>query len=323
MVEGATDQILMVQLAITFAASFFLTYITLDFIIFREINDLKMNLDRLSKDKKRLRHQNFSLKNTSEINSQINEFVARKEKEISTLKELANYRREFLADVSHELKTPIFAAQGYILTLLDGAIEDNKVRNRFLKKAAKSINRLDLLVQDLLLISQMESGQLTMVKENFDLLEVVKDIIEELENKAEKNNVQVLLRADKSKYMTYADPAKIRQVILNLLINGIKYNKQGGKVSVRLDNSMNMIEVEVKDTGIGISKEHLSRIYERFYRVDKSRSKKQGGTGLGLAIVKHIIDGHKSGGIHIQSKLGEGTTFLFSLPTARNESEAN
>lgn len=225
---------------------------------------------------------------------------------------METFRREFLADVSHDLKTPIFAAQGFIHTLLDGAIEDPEVSHKFLKKAAKSLDGLEVLVKDILILTQVESGDIRMHFEPIDLKEVVEEVFEQLESKAKKRDIRLYIKT-KDPLLVNADRLRISQVLTNLVSNGITYGKPGGKVTVTIKGT----EVKVADNGIGISEEHLPRVFERFYRVDKSRSRAVGGTGLGLAIVKHILNAHDAS-IDVISKLGEGTTFTFTLSKPEN-----
>ncbi len=257
------------------------------------------------------------LKNTSnplqKINQEIFTFATKKQQEIDELKKLENYRREFLADISHELKTPIFAAQGFVYTLLDGAVDDKQVRDKFLKKAAKSLDGLHILVQDLLTLSQMETGETKMHFENFDLIKLIEDVIDQLEQKADKRGIKIKLFMDITKpYIVNADKLRISQVLTNLVDNAIKYGFDKGSVEVFVERERDNYMVSIKDNGPGIAPEHLSRIFERFYRIDKSRSKDKGGTGLGLSIVQYIVEAHKSK-VSVTSKIGKGTTFSFKL----------
>ncbi|MEM7552188.1 MAG: ATP-binding protein [Bacteroidota bacterium] len=242
-----------------------------------------------------------------------------KEKEIEDLREMARFRREFLADVSHELKTPIFAAQGFIHTLLDGAADDETVRKRFLKKAAKSLDGLDMLVQDLLSLSQIETGQKTLQIGQFNLWELIIEMMDQFEDKAEKKSIKLYFLPDKTdKVIISADEKLIYQVVSNLLSNAIKYTQEKGEITVGYETGNYNVRIFVKDNGAGISKEHLNRIFERFYRVEKSRSRERekGGTGLGLAIVKHILEAHNSK-IQVRSTPGKGSEFFFHLPLTK------
>ena len=249
-----------------------------------------------------------------QISRDIRDYAADKQQEINDLKKMAEFRKEFVANVSHELKTPIFAAQGFVHTLLDGAVENRKFRYKFLKKAAKSLDGLDILVQDLLTLSQMETGGIQMHYEHFDLSETVRDVFDQLESDAEKKSVQLVLGTEQSSYpYVYADPHRIYQVLINLVSNAIKYTKKSKtKVIVCFESDTDGLSVSVHDRGRGIPPEDIQRIFERFYRVEKSRSKNKGGTGLGLAIVKHILEAHQTK-VEVTSEVGEGSTFRFRL----------
>lgn len=302
----------------SFILAFFLVYFAIEWLI---INELKKSTNLFEK----VRRKDFSpekkdlhspLEPIRQLNDEISRFADMKQKEIDQLNKLETYRREFLADVSHELKTPIFAAQGFIHTLLDGAMEDPEVRQKFLKKAAKSLDRLDELVQDLMVISDMETGTGKLKKTRVDVPELVKEVFDQLEKKAQKRNIVLHLEESENEHFTVlADKARLFQVMQNLVENGIKYGNENGSVQVRATRKKNDLRLEVADNGPGIPKEDRKRIFERFYRVDKSRSKEKGGSGLGLAIVKHILEAHDSK-IKIKSKLGEGTRFWFKLPLA-------
>lgn len=223
------------------------------------------------------------------------------------------YRKEFVANVTHELKTPLFNIQGYVHSLLDGALEDREVNRMFLEKASRNVERLATLVSDLETITQLETGGIIFESEVFDLNALVKDVFESLEIKAKAKikTLSITDGADRPIYV-FADKDKIRQVFVNLIENSIKYGSENGNCWVNIiDDGKNAL-VEVSDDGPGIPQEHLSRLFERFYRVDKSRSRDAGGTGLGLAIVKHIIEGHGKN-ISVQSEIGKGTTFRFAL----------
>ncbi|HEX8349641.1 MAG TPA: ATP-binding protein, partial [Hymenobacter sp.] len=229
-------------------------------------------------------------------------------------------RREFLADVSHELKTPIFAAQGFLHTVLDGDVDDEVLRQKFLKKAATSLDALDTLVQDLVTIAQLEKGVVRLRKQPFDLAELVQEIFEQLELKAAQRRVLLELFPPfllTSGVRVMADRNRIRQVLVNLIDNAIKYGREDGKVIVTLTEGNKMVAVSVHDDGEGIAKQHQNRIFERFYRIDKSRSRDSGGSGLGLAISKHIVEAHKST-IRVRSEVGQGTTLEFKLAKPKN-----
>jgi two-component system phosphate regulon sensor histidine kinase PhoR len=319
LVQGVSYVALLIAGTLSFASTFLLTYLTFEFLIFREIQKLYDGIDKINrKDFKAFVStlQNQSANPIKRVNQAIVAYASEKQREIDELKKLEVFRREFIADISHELKTPIFAAQGFVLTLLEGAVDDENVRYKFLNKAAKSLEGLNLLVQDLLTLSQIESGDIVMQFENFDMQELVKEVFEQLEEKAQKKNISLsVIYSGTEGVIVNADYSKIMQVMTNLVNNGIKYGKEGGKVEVEFVKDEGYVTVFVKDDGHGIAKEHLKRIFERFYRVEKSRSRQQGGTGLGLAIVKHILQKHNTE-IQVSSEVGKGTTFSFKLKSA-------
>lgn len=233
--------------------------------------------------------------------------------EIDRLKQMERYRKEFLGNVSHELKTPIFNIQGYVLTLLDGGLEDPSINRRYLERTEKSINRLIGIVEDLELITKLEAGELQLNMERFNIINLIEETFEALEQRAKQKKINLKFDKEYAKPIgVYADKKRISQVLYNLIINSIFYGKENGTTTVSVTDIGTRIQVEVNDNGIGIDQKDLPRIFERFYRVDKSRSRDQGGTGLGLAIVKHIIEGHKQV-IGVRSSLNKGTTFSFTL----------
>lgn len=240
------------------------------------------------------------------------------EKEIQRLTKIENYRKEFIGDISHELKTPTFAVQGFIETLIDGALYDEKVNMEFLKKAMRNVNRLIYLTNDLMEISKLETGELKPVMQSVNLNQIIREVMESLQYKAGKENVSIEFNAPPKDLHVMVDRNQIRQVLINLIENGVKYNKPRGKVTISInksEKSLHKIHVDVQDTGIGIDPMILNRVTERFFRVDKSRSREKGGTGLGLAIVKHIIESH-SEKLIIESKPGKGSLFRFTLQNA-------
>ncbi|NLR90641.1 sensor histidine kinase [Flammeovirga agarivorans] len=313
----------LVGLMISFSSTFLLTYFVLEFIFFKEIGNIHRQIHELrSNQTAKDVHPELSKKEKNPIvgiKSQIKNYAKMKEDEIAQLKQMEQYRKEFLANISHELKTPIFATQGFILTLLDGAVDDKSVRDRFLKKAAKSLNALNILVEDLLTVSKIEAGEINMEFEEFDLQIMIVDVLEQIEQKAEKKNITVSLEApsDDPIYIN-ADYNRLKQVVINLVVNGIKYNHKNGWVKVILDVHEDTVTIAVKDNGMGIPHEDQNRIFERFYRVEKSRTKKQGGSGLGLAICKHILERHDAV-IQLESVPEEGSTFSFDLTLVKEE----
>ena len=235
--------------------------------------------------------------------------------EINILKDQENYRREFLGNISHELKTPLFTIQGYILTLVEGgALKDKKVRDKYLRRAAKGVDRIISIVKDLDLITQFESGIKTVDKSEFNIYNLIVNVFDSLEFESEKNNISLKLENIKDPLIyVNADQERILQVLTNLIVNSIKYGTNNGYTEILVeDYNKEKVIVRVIDNGEGIEQEHLPRLFERFYRIDKNRSRKKGGSGLGLSIVKHIIEAHQEE-IFVESKIGEGTEFSFTL----------
>jgi two-component system, OmpR family, phosphate regulon sensor histidine kinase PhoR len=314
-VPSSSAAMLFVAGVSSFFAAFFLVFYTIDVLVFREVNQIYETI-------RKLRIKDFDISRKSliksvnplkKLNSEISVYVEKKQREIDELKKMELFRREFIADVSHELKTPIFSAQGFIHTLIDGAKEEPETLDRFLGKAAKSLDALDALVRDLVVLSQVESGDLKMHFEKVDLLQITLERFEQLESKATKRNISLKI---KPKTLTNcyvrADKQRIMQVMTNLIENAIKYGRENGKILVEFEEVKKHFQISIEDDGPGISPEHLPRIFERFYRIDKSRSRETGGTGLGLAIVKHILQAHKTK-INVTSKIEKGTKFSFKL----------
>jgi two-component system phosphate regulon sensor histidine kinase PhoR len=247
-----------------------------------------------------------------DLNEEILAWADDRKDEIERLKKLEVYRKEFLGNVSHELKTPIFNIQGYVLTLLDGGLEDETINRDYLMRAERSVDRMITIVDDLEAISQLETGELQLEPERFDIVALSKDILDAQEMKATSKGIMLSLEGECKPLYVQADRFRIRQVLTNLVVNSVKYGKEYGETKIEFYDRGDTVLIEVTDNGIGIAKEHLPRLFERFYRVDKSRSREQGGTGLGLAIVKHIIEAHDQT-ISASSIEGESTTFSFTL----------
>lgn len=251
------------------------------------------------------------------LTREVKKFARDKKVEIETLKIREEYRREFLGNVSHELKTPLFTVQGYLLTLLDGAMNDKEIREKYLERAEKGVERLIYIVKDLDLITKLEIGDIHLEPSKFDIVELVNNVFELLEMRAAKKDISLAFEANyKKPIYVIADQEKIQQVITNLVVNSIKYGKKRGTTEVSIENLINdKIIVRVTDNGEGIEKKHIKRLFERFYRVDKSGARTEGGSGLGLAIVKHIIEGHNEN-IYVESQFGVGSEFSFTLNKA-------
>jgi two-component system, OmpR family, phosphate regulon sensor histidine kinase PhoR len=301
----------------SFVSTLFIGFYGIEYLVFRQINEVYKTLDQLkTADFKISRKKvDYDANPIKKLKDEVFVYVTNKQKEIEELKRLESFRREFLADVSHELKTPIFAAQGFVHTLLDGAKDDPAVLEKFLQKAARSLDGLDALVHDLVSVSQIESGVYKMQPQAIDISLLVLDVFETLEIKAQTRAISLHLKNKGLKNNALADYQGLTQVITNLIENGIKYGRESGRIVVKLEQEKKHIAVSVTDDGPGIKPEHLPRIFERFYRIDKSRSRDTGGTGLGLAIVKHILNAHQTK-ITVTSKVGEGCTFSFKLAIA-------
>ncbi len=252
------------------------------------------------------------------LTSEVQKFARDKKMEIESLKVREEYRREFLGNVSHELKTPLFTVQGYLLTLLDGAMDDKNIRKKYLQRAEKGVERLVYIVNDLDMITKLELDTLGIETSEFNIVDVIQNVLDLLEMRASKKNI--LLTFD-MKYVrpikVVADLEKIQQVVTNLVENSIKYGKENGTTEVSIEDFVNnKVIIKVIDNGEGVEKQHIPRLFERFYRVDKSGARSEGGSGLGLAIVKHIIERHNEK-INVESKFGKGSEFSFTLEKAK------
>jgi two-component system phosphate regulon sensor histidine kinase PhoR len=306
---------LLVSFGISFATSFILFYYLLEKYIYSKIKliyKLIHNL-KLGKDLKDALGEYVSSDPINDVEQEVKEWAGAKKNEIDLLKKQEQFRREFLSNVSHEFKTPLFAIQGYIETLQDCLLDDPEMAVKFLQKAEKNVERLSYLINDLDSISKLESGEIPIDYQKFDFVLLAKEVMEGLEDKAKKREISLSF---KEKYMhpafVKADREKIRQVMINLISNSIKYGKEHGSTAIKVFELHDQYLVEVTDDGIGIDEKHLSRLFERFYRIDSHRSREVGGTGLGLAIVKHILEAHEQI-ITVRSTLQIGTTFAFTL----------
>lgn len=290
-----------------------LFFVVIYFLLLRFFNEKIKPLYKITEAKVSYQN-NFSLTKDilADIQQGVNQLQKQRLSDIDRLKELEKYRREFLGNVMHELKTPLFNIQGYILTLIDGGIDDPNINMLYLKRAEKSVNRIISIVDDLEAISRLESGELKLNIEPFDLLKVVQEVFEIHWLIAKDRQIELRVDDTFKKVMVLADKKQISVVLSNLVVNAIKYNKKGGYVEVNFYDMTEKWMIEVKDNGIGIDEVHLPRIFERFYRVDKGRSREEGGTGLGLSIVKHVIDAHNQF-VTVKSKKGEGSSFAFTL----------
>lgn len=291
------------SLIIIFCVCFSVVYFFYYLLVGQRLKKIK---DLLLKETKT---ESISLK---DLENQLYNLLEERKEELEKIEKLERHRREFLGNVSHEMKTPLFHMQGYISTLSDNETYDEELFKRYLERTEKSIERLIRILEDLDTISQLESREIVAEIEPFDIVELSKEVLESEELNAEKKNIKFDLQAESEKMYVMGDRFRIRQVLLNLVVNSIRYGKKDGETRIRIKNSGEFVSIEVGDNGIGISAEHLPRLFERFYRVDKSRSREQGGTGLGLSIVKHILEAHHQT-INVMSTEGAGSVFTFNM----------
>lgn len=303
----------MVLLVLLF--SFFVLQYRVEKFIYRRVKKIYDDVSLL---------ENTSFKNEpittdfKTLTEEVQKFARDKKIEIETLKIREEYRREFLGNVSHELKTPLFTVQGYLSTLLDGAMHDKNIQEKYLQRAEKGVERLIYIVKDLDMITKLEVGEIHLEETEFNIVNLIQNVFELLEMKAAKKDISLTFDNKYSEpILVFGDQDKIQQVVTNLLVNSIKYGKKGGTTEVGVENLVNnKIIVRITDNGEGIEKKHISRLFERFYRVDKSGARSEGGSGLGLAIVKHIIEGHNEK-IYVESEFGVGSEFSFTLEKAK------
>jgi two-component system phosphate regulon sensor histidine kinase PhoR len=302
--------------AITFIVIYWLYYYTLQRFIYRKIKIIYKFIYQTKATKKEEFFYESILpqKSIEEVSEDVQKWADQRKDEIEVLQANEQFRKEFLMNLAHELRTPIFSVQGYVDTLLGGALEDEEVNRKFLTNASKGIDRLVRLVDDLDEISKLESGKIPVIQESFVIQDLIKDVYEELSLKAKERNVHMSFKkgTERPIFVT-ADKQKIKQVLVNLVENAIKYgNEQGTIIAGCYETDDKHVYIEISDDGPGIAEEHLPRIFERFYRADRSRSRTIGGTGLGLAIVKHIIEAHGQT-VNVRSKPGVGSSFGFTL----------
>ena len=298
-----------------YSISYFVIQYRVERFIYRRVKKIYDDLTLL--ETTTLRKQPITT-DMATLTQEIDKYARDRKLEIETLKVREEYRKEFLGNVSHELKTPLFTVQGYISTLIDGGIEDNKIRDKYLERAEKGVERLIYIVKDLDMITKLEAGDLSLNIETFDIVDLVENVFDLLEMKAAKKKITLMFDIDYNEpILVSADKERIQQVLTNLIVNSIKYGRTKGTTEVSIENLIkNKVIVRVTDNGEGISKANLPRLFERFFRVDKSGSRKEGGSGLGLSIVKHIIEAHDEK-IYVESELGVGSEFSFTLEKAK------
>jgi len=305
---------LLVSAILVFVLSFLIIQIRIEKFIYKRIKKLYDDVSLL--ESATLMSKPIVTDMTT-LTSEIERFAQKRKIELETLKIQEAYRKEFLGNISHELKTPLFTVQGYILTLLDGAMTDKSVRKKYLQRANKGVERLIYIIKDLDLISKLEFGEMNLEKEDFDIVEVVQNVFDLYEIRASKKNINLMFDQEyKAGIIVHADKEKIQQIVSNLLVNSIKYGLEGGVTEVSIENLIrNKVIIRITDNGEGIPETHIPRIFERFYRVDKSGSREEGGSGLGLSIVKHIIEAHGEK-IFVESQEDVGSEFSFTLEKA-------
>jgi two-component system phosphate regulon sensor histidine kinase PhoR len=313
-----TGQEATVLFLLSFIVAFMANFYLLRYYIFRRIKLIYKIIHR-HKMPADFRAEKLDMQRDilDDVEKEVDAWAAQNALEFEELERLATYRRRFIGDVSHELKTPIFNIQGFVHTLLDGALHDPEVNMQYLQRAAKNADRLENIVEDLETINKLESGQMVLDLMDFDIHELTDDVFADLERRATERNIRLAYKEGANQhYKVMADKESIRQVLMNLIHNSIKYGREGGITKVSFYDMETFILVEVSDNGIGIEDEHVKHVFDRFYRVDKSRSRDVGGTGLGLSIVKHIIEAHKQT-INVRSTTGKGATFGFTIEKAR------
>ncbi len=306
---------LAISVPVFFALSFALVNYFINSFIYSKIKPIYQTIyGHTNDDEVKINEESDDMLAT--VNREVVSWMQNKAQEIRELKQMEKYRKEFLGNVSHELKTPIFNIQGYILTLLDGGIDDANINMRYLTRTEKSIDRMISIIEDLESISKLEAGELELNQEPFNLIQLVDDVFELHEIRANEKRIKLKYgEGAGDPVIVNADKQRMFQVISNLIVNSVNYGRKDGSTVVSFFNMDKRVLVEVKDSGIGIAEEDLPRIFERFYRADKSRSREQGGTGLGLAIVKHLVEAHGQR-INVRSKIDEGTVFTFTLQKA-------
>lgn len=304
-----------------FIFSFLVIQYRVEFFIYAKIKKIYENVNILNASV--FDPDKAPMTDMTSLSKEVEKFAQGKKLEIEALQLRDSYRKEFMGNISHELKTPLFTVQGYIETLLDGAMKDKKVRKKYLSRAAKGVERLIYIVKDLDMITKLETGELQIKPEIFDIVELVQGVFDLFEMKAAKKNITLFFETEYQPIWVYADKERIQQVLTNLIVNSIKYGKNDGSTEVTIESlTKKKVIVRIADTGEGIKKEHIPRLFERFYRVDKSGSRKEGGSGLGLSIVKHLLEAHKEK-IFVESTFGVGSEFSFTLKKSEEPGESS
>ena len=308
-----TEAWLLIALIPLLALNFLIVRFFIEKYVFRKVKLIYKLIYDSKKDKFA---DDINKESLEDVNTKVIEWAENTKKELATLQSLEEYRKNYVGNISHELKTPIFSIQAYLYTLLDGGLYDEKINKDYLKRAVDNTVRLQNIVEDLEIITKLESGQVQLELRRFDIRELVQDIFKDLKSMAKKKKVSLKFKEGASHpFFVMADRDSIRQVLTNLVVNSIKYGVEGGTIKVSFYDTESEILTEVSDNGLGIEEKHLKHVFDRFYRVDYSRSRKQGGSGLGLSIVKHIIEAHDQT-INVRSTVNIGSTFGFTLKKA-------
>ncbi len=300
-------------LCLVLLSSYLLIKTLLNQFIFEKVKILYKLIGSVKSEVPTSKNKDLGTTSIEDVNREVATWAENTSNEISSLKSLEEYRKQYVGVISHELKTPIFTLQGYIHTLLEGGLYDEKINLRYLQRAAHNIDRLETIVEDLELINTLESGQNELILTNFDIVQLIKDVVLDLKSFADEKEMTIIFKDGVLLNLKVkADIDKIRQVIINLVTNSIKYGKEHGTTEINIYKLDENVLVEISDNGIGIEEKHQKHLFDRFYRVDPSRSRMLGGSGLGLSIVKHIIEAHNQT-INVRSEIGKGSTFGFTL----------
>jgi two-component system phosphate regulon sensor histidine kinase PhoR len=316
-IQGEYDFLLLsLLIALGFITSYIIVYYSLEYFINNKIRLIYRTIRKNKLGGNDTKEFIMSEDALEKVNEEVEDWAKENLKQIEELKAQESFRREYIGNLAHELKTPVFSIQGYILTLLEGGLEDEKINRKFLERANKAVDRMTKIIEDLDVITKLEEGRLNLNLERGDIVELASEVIDSFEIKAKSRKIDVRFNSNYDKPIwVEMDRSSIGQVFTNLINNSFNYGEEKGMTEVRFHDMDKQILIEVSDNGMGIAEDQLPRLFERFYRVDKSRARNEGGTGLGLAIVKHIVESHGQS-INVRSTIGEGSTFSFTLKKA-------
>jgi two-component system phosphate regulon sensor histidine kinase PhoR len=316
-IQGEYDFLLLSLLsALGFITSYIIVYYSLEYFINNKIRLIYRTIRKNKLGGNDTKEFIMSEDALEKVKEEVEDWAKENLKQIEELKAQESFRREYIGNLAHELKTPVFSIQGYILTLLEGGLEDEKINRKFLERASKGVDRMTKIIEDLDVITKLEEGRLNLNLERGDIVELAGEVVDSFEMKSKSRKIEVRFNANYERSIwVEMDRSSIGQILTNLINNSINYGEEGGVTEVRFHDMDKQILIEVSDNGMGIAEDQLPRLFERFYRVDKSRARNEGGTGLGLAIVKHIVESHGQS-INVRSTIGEGSTFSFTLQKA-------